>query len=276
MGKDRQSWFTFVHCSYHLNPPSPQFGQLGPLYLLMTEKSTDDGNDGWNDDYDGDFDNVDAIDAKNYQKSYKFFRGTFTVFKGFCLFSCFWHFPNSILNKNTKNQIAMMKRCCWWGGRSGHVLYWLARRRGTNNVLLEIKREKCQNNKLTQFCTTIQFLLSPPPPTPHPRYGATISILHRSEPPKIRKDKFTSSRCILGDGQRMKCNLTQNFNFQGPQKEYLGKLQYELKYDFNTQARIMIIMDFIAVFVYMLGSEIWNTQNVSRRGFAPNVLHCVA
>ena len=26
----------------------------------------------------------------------------------------------------------------------------------------------------------------------------------------------------------------------------------------------------------MLGSEIWNTQNVSRRGFAPNVLHCVA
>ena len=47
----------------------------------------------------------------------------------------------------------------------------------------------------------------------------------------------------------MKCNLTQNFNFQGPQKEYLGKLQYELKYDFNTQARIMIIMDFIAVFV---------------------------
>ena len=159
------------------------------------------------------------------------------------------HFPNSILNKNTKHQIAMMKRCCWWGGRSGHVLYWLARRRGTNNVLLEIKREKCQNNKLTQFCTTIQFLLSPPPPTPHPRYGATISILHRSEPPKIRKDKFTSSRCILGDGQRMKCNLTQNFNFQGPQKEYLGKLQYELKYDFNTQARIMIIMDFIAVFV---------------------------
>ena len=33
-----------------------------------------------------------------------------------------------------------------------------------------------------------------------------------------------------------------SFNFQGPQKEYLGKLQYELKYDFNTQARIMRII----------------------------------
>ena len=66
------------------------------------------------------------------------------------------------------DDLMMMKRCCcwWWGRRSGHVLYWLARRRGTNNVLLERKREKDQNNnKTTQFCTTIQFLLSHLPPS---------------------------------------------------------------------------------------------------------------
>jgi hypothetical protein len=30
--------------------------------------------------------------------------------------------------------------------------------------------------------------------------------------------------------------------FQGPQKEYLGKLQYELKYDFNTQTLSVTIV----------------------------------
>ena len=44
-----------------------------------------------------------------------------------------------------------------------------------------------------------------------------------------------------------------SFNFQGPQKEYLGKLQYELKYDFNTQARIARIVDDIALFVLSIG-----------------------
>ena len=36
----------------------------------MTEKNTDDDDDGWNDNYDGDDDNVDEIDEKHYQKTY--------------------------------------------------------------------------------------------------------------------------------------------------------------------------------------------------------------
>ena len=34
----------------------------------MTEKSTDDDNDGWTDNHDGDFGNVDDNDDKNDQK----------------------------------------------------------------------------------------------------------------------------------------------------------------------------------------------------------------
>ena len=46
-----------------------------------------------------------------------------------------------------------------------------------------------------------------------------------------------------------------SFNFQGPQKEYLGKLQYELKYDFNTQARIMRIIVDVVLFVLSIGKN---------------------
>ena len=35
----------------------------------MTEKNTDDDDDGWNDNYDGDDDNVDEIDEKNYRNN---------------------------------------------------------------------------------------------------------------------------------------------------------------------------------------------------------------
>ena len=60
-------------------PPSPQFGQLGPPFSdvknnvlrVWQKKKTDDVDDGWNDNYDGDDDNVDEIDEKNYQKTYK-------------------------------------------------------------------------------------------------------------------------------------------------------------------------------------------------------------
>ena len=38
----------------------------------MTEKSTDDDNDGWTDNHDGDFGNVDDNDDKNDQKTYKY------------------------------------------------------------------------------------------------------------------------------------------------------------------------------------------------------------
>ena len=34
----------------------------------MTEKSTDDDDDGWNDNYDGDDNYIDEIDEKNYKK----------------------------------------------------------------------------------------------------------------------------------------------------------------------------------------------------------------
>ena len=36
----------------------------------MTEKSTDDNDDGWNDNHDGDDDNIDEIDDKNDQKTH--------------------------------------------------------------------------------------------------------------------------------------------------------------------------------------------------------------
>ena len=35
----------------------------------MTEKSTDDDDDGWNDNYDGDDNYIDEIDEKNYKKN---------------------------------------------------------------------------------------------------------------------------------------------------------------------------------------------------------------
>ena len=37
----------------------------------MTEKNTDDDDDGWNDNNDGDDDNIDEIDDKNDQKHIK-------------------------------------------------------------------------------------------------------------------------------------------------------------------------------------------------------------
>ena len=36
----------------------------------MTEKNTDDDDDGRNDNYDGDGDNIDEIYDKNYKKTY--------------------------------------------------------------------------------------------------------------------------------------------------------------------------------------------------------------
>ena len=39
----------------------------------MTEKSTDDDDDGWNDNYDGDDNYIDEIDEKNYKKKYKYY-----------------------------------------------------------------------------------------------------------------------------------------------------------------------------------------------------------
>ena len=39
----------------------------------MTEKSTDDDDDGWNDNYDGDDGNFDDNDDKNYQKTRKYY-----------------------------------------------------------------------------------------------------------------------------------------------------------------------------------------------------------
>ena len=36
----------------------------------MTEKNTDDDDDGWNDNNDGDDDNIDEIDEKKWPKTY--------------------------------------------------------------------------------------------------------------------------------------------------------------------------------------------------------------
>ena len=38
------------------------FGRQKQLIVRMTEKSTDDNDDGWNDNHDGDDDNIDEID----------------------------------------------------------------------------------------------------------------------------------------------------------------------------------------------------------------------
>ena len=68
-----QRTFTFKHCPNHLNPLSPQFRQLGPLFrtskttfCAYDRKNADDDNDGCNDNYDGNFDDNDD---KNYQKN---------------------------------------------------------------------------------------------------------------------------------------------------------------------------------------------------------------
>ena len=39
----------------------------------MTEKSTDDDDDGWNDNYDGDDNYIDEIDEKITHKKYKYY-----------------------------------------------------------------------------------------------------------------------------------------------------------------------------------------------------------
>ena len=48
--------------------------------------------------------------------------------------------------------------------------------------------------------------------------------------------KYEPGPCCILEGET-KRHIS---NLQGPQKEYLGKLQYELKYDFNTQARLIV------------------------------------
>ena len=48
----------------------------------MTDKSTDDDDNGWNDNYDGDEDNIDEMDDKNYQKTYIYYE--FTIFRAYC------------------------------------------------------------------------------------------------------------------------------------------------------------------------------------------------
>ena len=47
---------------------SSLFGRQIQRFACMTEKSTDDDDDGWNDNYYGDVDNINEIDDKNYQK----------------------------------------------------------------------------------------------------------------------------------------------------------------------------------------------------------------
>ena len=73
----------------------------------------------------------------------------------------------------------------------------------------------------------------------------------------IRNPKQTtlSSRHCWRQNKTVEMQFEVSFNFQGPQKEYLGKLQYELKYDFNTQARIMRIIDYVALFVLYIGNN---------------------
>ena len=39
----------------------------------MTQKSTDDNNDGWNDNYDGDNDNIDEIGDENDKITHKYY-----------------------------------------------------------------------------------------------------------------------------------------------------------------------------------------------------------
>ena len=62
-------------------PPTPQFGQLGPLFSgrqnnvlrVWQEKSTNDDNDNCHDNYDSNDGNFDDYDEKITKKTYKYY-----------------------------------------------------------------------------------------------------------------------------------------------------------------------------------------------------------
>ena len=56
------------HMGYIRATWSSLFGRQKQRFAHMTEKNTDDDDDGWNDNNDGDDDNIDEIDEKNDQK----------------------------------------------------------------------------------------------------------------------------------------------------------------------------------------------------------------
>ena len=68
--------FSFGHCPNYLSPPSPQFGQLVPLFLdvknnilaRITEPSNDDYDNGVSDNCDQNFGTFDDFGVKNDQK----------------------------------------------------------------------------------------------------------------------------------------------------------------------------------------------------------------
>ena len=68
--------FSFGHCPNYLYPPSPQFGQLVPLFwdvkndvlVRITEQSKDDYDNDVSDNCDHDFGTFDDFGVKNDQK----------------------------------------------------------------------------------------------------------------------------------------------------------------------------------------------------------------
>ena len=68
--------FFFGHCPNYLSPPSPQFGQLVPLFLdvkndvlaRITEQSKDDYDNDVSDNCDHNFGTFDDFGVKNDQK----------------------------------------------------------------------------------------------------------------------------------------------------------------------------------------------------------------
>ena len=77
LGKPSWNFFSsFGHCPNYLPPPSPQFGQLVPLFLdvkndilaFIIEPSNDDYNNGVSGNCDQNFGTFDDFDVKNYQK----------------------------------------------------------------------------------------------------------------------------------------------------------------------------------------------------------------
>ena len=68
--------FSYGHCPNYLSPPSPQFGQLVPLFLdvkndvlaRITEPSNDDYDNDVSGNCDHNFGTFDDFGVKNYQK----------------------------------------------------------------------------------------------------------------------------------------------------------------------------------------------------------------
>ena len=68
--------FSFGHCPNYLSPPSPQFGQLVPLFLdvkndvlaRITEPSKDDYDNDVSDNCDNNYGTFDDFGVKNDQK----------------------------------------------------------------------------------------------------------------------------------------------------------------------------------------------------------------